>query len=336
MRAFFYLFLGFIGFLSRAQAEGSPVVNPISPRALMDCCWPEAGISPERVRLEILTDGNRIRDVLFETEGGASNGVARCIREVAFSSVWPDGIPSSVEVTRPITRPSGWLYLAHIAMLNNGAPPDRGLLNPAPVIRSCLDRGGFRPSLRMRAQTRPTRVEPFIEMSPVNQPHERFAEATEVRSDSERCVEAVLASTVFPVARSFEFDFSDLSRAPAAAPAAEVAFYFPIENTRQFSGTLEAARVQEGLTDRRSAISECWEKALSRRSELAGARRLEVRLRTTGRVVATQVIGAEGTPEVVDYLFDRCLVHAIEEAKFIGSIDGPARFAYTWIFGHRR
>jgi hypothetical protein len=286
--------------------------------------------------LKIIPEGNRIRDVIFETEGGASNNVARCLREVAFTFPWPKGIPSSLDVTPPVARPSGWLYLAYIAMLNRGSANDRGILDPASLMRACFDRGAIRPALRFRVHTRPVWVEPFVEMSPVNKPHERFAEPVTLQSDAERCVEAVLASTAFPVARNFEFDFADLSRAPAPAPASEVAFYFPAENGRQFSGTLETERIQEGLAERRPAIAQCWEGALARRSELSGARRLEVRLRTTGRVVSAQVVPTDGGPEVIDYLFDRCLVRAIEQAKFTSSTGGSARFAYTWMFGRRQ
>ncbi len=77
-------------------ASSSPVggASGLPAARLMETCW-EAGTAPDaRVDLTFFTDGGKLRQVSFETAGGASPAVGRCAREVALSYPWPpEGVP---------------------------------------------------------------------------------------------------------------------------------------------------------------------------------------------------------------------------------------------------
>jgi len=310
----------------------------------MDVCWPRTADPSERVRLTFYLSGGKLQDVLFETGGGASNATGRCLQQIAWQYPWAqaaEGIPEKMDVTPPAFRPSGWNELAYLSLLAEGAySPDRGLLDAAPLVRACIENGaGLRPHIRFRVRAHPVRVSVFFELSEVERPEQWRTEAELATTDSERCIKAVLGSTVFPGTRNFEMEFSDTSGAPPAAPDADVSAYFPPRNApaAEVSGTIQPLAVRDVLSERTGQVTACWEEALQRRSGLFGGRTFRIRVGAGGQVDYAHVVAnrSDRDDEAEDYLLDRCVAAALRTARFPPVRGGGAEVAYSFAFERR-
>jgi hypothetical protein len=309
----------------------------------MDVCWPRAAGPAERVRLTFFRQEGRLKDIMFEPSGGASNATGRCLQQVAWEYPWsaePGGLPELMDVTPPAARPSGWHYLAYNTLLAEGAHgEDRGLLAPAPLVRACMASGaGIRPHIRFRVQTHPVRVSVFFELSEVGRPDQRRTEADLATTDSERCIKAVLGAAVYPGTRNFELELSDLTGAPQAAPDAQVAAYFAPREAAEVSGTLDPMVVRERMAENQPHVTGCWEAALLRRSGLFGARTFRMRVGATGEVSFAHVIAnrSDRPDEAEDYLLDRCIAEGLGRVRFPPVAQGGgAEVAYSFIFARR-
>lgn len=307
----------------------APADPAASARAMMDVCWPAQAIErPEglSVRLTFVEAQGRVEDVMFEAQGKAGNSVGRCLREVAWAYPWKPGeAPKALDVSPPARRPSGWVQLAYVRQLSaTRYGDDRGVLDPAPLVRACLSRGlGARPQLVYRVETAPVRVVPDSDGP------------TRVVSDTERCVQAVLAATQYPGSRGFELSFPDLAGAPAAANAAQVAAYFAPPDVPA-GQVLDPALAREALQLRGPQVAACWEAALARRAGLAGGRSLRLRVGPGGEVVFATVVAnqSNASQEAADLLLDRCLVAAAVGARF-PAMGENADVIYSWVFAHR-
>jgi len=319
----------------RTAAPEGPASAPartrptLPARALMDACWPEPGVPGQKVTLTFFKEGATLKDVFFEAEG-APNPVGRCLQQVAWLYPWEGALPETLAVTPPAQRPSGWTYLAYATLLAEGGfSPERGLLNPAPLVRACLAQGtGYRRNLRFYVEPQPVRVSVHDGERPG---------ADRAVTDSERCVEAVLAATVYPGTRPLELSFPDSTGAPPAAPAREVAPYFGPPGPPQPEGQIDPSAAKERITERQPAVSACWEAALVRRPELSGARTLRIRIGPDGAVVFGQIVAnrSDREEEAADYLLDACLARAVASLHFPPPGGGGAEFAYSWVFAHR-
>jgi hypothetical protein len=310
----------------------------------MDVCWPRVAAPLERVRLTFHLKGGALDDVIFEPTGGASNATGRCLQQIAWEYPWEQergGIPDFLDVSPPAARPSGWYDLAYVALLAEGAyGPERGLLDPAPLVRACMENGaGLRPHIRFRVRTHPSRVSVFFELSEVERPDQRWTEAELAATDSERCIKAVLGATVYAGTRNFELELSDLSGAPPPAPAEEVAAYFPPKNGPQaeVSGFVEPLAVREQLSSRQAQVTACWEAALGRRSGLFGGRTFRLRIGAGGQIDYAHVVAnrSDREDEAEDYLLDRCVLQAISPVRFPPVRGGGAEVAYSFVFERR-
>ena len=217
------------------------------------------GALPSRVMLTFFKDAHRqLKDIVFETREGASNGTGRCMREIAWAYPWKEGeVPDTLELSPPVARPAGWVVLAYVSLLSElSYSPSRGVLTPGPLVRACLENGsGARPQLRYRVQTGPVRVSSFTEVSAPDQPGARQSVTATPVTDSERCVAAVLGSTVYAGTRNFEFDFSDPQRIPDFAPVSEVSAYFPPFSVPVAPNPLNPEKVKEAMTSSASPRS---------------------------------------------------------------------------------
>jgi hypothetical protein len=310
----------------------------------MDVCWPRTAELSERVRLTFHLAGGRPQDVTFDAAGGASNATGRCLQQIAWEYPWDLAgvdIPDKMDVTPPATRPSGWNTLSYVSLLAEGAyGPDRGLLSPAPLVRACMQNGaGLRPHIRFRVQAHPVRVSVFFELSEVERPEQRRTEADLATTDSERCIKAVLGSTVYPGTRNFELEFSDEKGAPPAAADSEVSAYFPPRGApaAEVSGTIEPLAVRDVLSERLGEVTACWELALQRRSGLFGGRTFRLRVGTGGQVDFAHVVAnrSDREDEAEDYLLDRCVADALRTARFPPTRGGGAEVAYSFAFERR-
>ncbi len=315
------------GAVFRATPSARPTVGA---RALMDVCWPRDAVArpgERRVTLDFVLADGRLADLMFETAGGASASVGRCMREVAWVYPWgPGERPSRLEVLPPDRPASGWAALAYVRLLSEGLyPDDRGLLDAAPGVRACLARGlGVRPGVRF-----------VVAASPVQVMVEGGGEPAPV-TDSERCVVAVLGATQYPGTRGYALDFSSLEGAPAPADASSVSVYFA-EALPAAIGAIDPARAREALALRGPAVAACWEAALGRRAGLAGRRSMRIRVGPSGRVESAQVVGnqSDAGGEAADLLLDQCLARAVAGAKFEGVTGGSAELVYSWVFARR-
>jgi hypothetical protein len=305
----------------------------ISARDLMDVCWPEPGASSARVELNLVKEDGRVVDVLFDVSDLSLNSVGRCAREIAWNYPWGTDVPESLSVTPPVFRPSGWKYLAYVALVSE-VEESRGLTRPGPLVRACLANGaGARPKIRYRVQTSPVRVSAFFEVeSAANPMVDRRTKHDVPLTDSERCVTAVLAATAYPSSRNLELEFSDLAVAPPAAETASVALYFATPGVDP-TGMVEEEALRSALGLQQQAVEACWEDALRRRAGLAGERTFRVRLDGVGRLLSTHIVPAvDRTAEAVDYILDRCLAGVLSSGKFPASGGNGAEFAYSWNF----
>jgi hypothetical protein len=300
----------------------------VSARALFDVCWPEPGAPSQKVTLTLVQQGGKLKDVVFESEG-APNTVGRCMQQIAWEFPWEGPPPEQLVLTPPAARPSGWTSLAYVTLLSEGSyTPERGLLRPAPLVRACLEGGAHRKALRYRVQPHPVRVSVLD--------GER-AGADRAVTDAERCVEAVLAATVYPSSRVLELSFQDFNGAPAAAPAREVAAYFGPPGPPVPEGELDALVAKDRISARQPAVSACWDAALGRRDGFSGARTLRIRFSPDGAVAFAQVISnrSDRELEAADYLLDACLVGAVSSLRLPPPGGGGAELAYSWVFARR-
>lgn len=306
----------------------------------MDTCWPVPGASTQRVVLTFIQEGGRLKDITFEPLEGAGNAVGRCLQQIAWEYPWaPGAVPDSLEVSPPVVRPSGWVYLAYVSLLSEPLfKPERGLLRPAPLVRACLEQGsGFREHLRYRVRAHPVRVSVFSELTALERPQARRTEEDQAVTDTERCIQAVLASTLYPGTKNFELEFSDLTYAPPPARPAEVSQYFPPRDVPVVTGRLDPGVIRDRLSSRAGAVKACWEAALGRRSGLFGGRTFRVRVDASGAVAFSHVVAnrSDQEDEAVDYLLDRCLAEAVASVRFPPVEGGGAELAYSWVFERR-
>jgi hypothetical protein len=283
-----------------------------SADALYPVCWPAEAAAPQSVTLTFL-DG----DVVFEARDGASNSTGRCVREIASSFPFATR-PSGAVVVKPPSEPvPGWDVLAWVKLL---APtrfgPERGVLDPAPLVRACLEAGG-----PVRAATR-------FEVS--HTPSFSVHVPGGALLDAERCIEAVLGSTAWPSTREFVLAFPSSARAPA--PAGDVSFYVAAKTSPL--GPLDPTAVRESLRLQQAAVGQCWESALRRRAGLGGGRTFRFRTDDTGRPVQVWVTGnVSDAPTAADLLLDQCLSTVLKGAHVEGA--GAGDGVYTWIFAAR-
>ncbi len=293
----------------------------VPAEALFELCWPADAAAQQRVSLVTMANA----DVTFEAQDGASNSTARCLREIATSV--PGKRPAGeVKVAPPQKPPSGWVVLAYVQLLSPmrfGA--ERGVLEPAPLIRACLAQGDApRPGVRF--------VVAFdSELKVKLEAADGLTEAP--LTDSERCIEAVLGATVWPGTRPFKLDFS--GRDPAGTSArGDVGLYFgPGGGAVQ---ALDPVKVKEGISTRGPMVSACWEAALLRRAGLGGGRSVRLRVDDTGAVSHASILGNVSAEPVTaaDYLLDSCLVAATRTVRFPAG--GAGDGIYSWIFAERR
>ena len=303
---------------------------------LLDPCWPQDASPEERVELTLVRDegSTHIKDVMFEVKNGASNAVGRCVRQVVWLYPWRGDVPEKVEIAPPSTPPNGWAVLEHIRLLSSDAyAASKGVMDPIPLVQACLQYGhGLRPGLLFYVQTQPVRVFPMM------QGLGDSVKATEPVADSERCVQAVLSSTVYPGSRTFVFDFSRGLSAGDPAPEDAVAFYLEPQGVQEAKGALDQTAAKAAIAELNPAVGACWEAALNRRAGVSGARTFRIRVEPTGAVGFAQVIGNQspGATDAVDYLLDQCVAKAVLGARIPPPEGGAAEFAYSWVFALRQ
>ncbi len=301
----------------------------------MDVCWPGGTDAVQRVVLTLYRDDQgQLRDVTFEASEGASNSIARCLREVLMTYPWEKGeVPAQIESSPPLTRPSGWQVLAFVRLMSEARyGSDRGLLDPAPLVAACLAHGAAR-QLFYRVLTSPVRVTAFVEDSA--RP-DALAPATPV-TEAERCTVAVLASTVYPGSRGFEVDFGNQAGAAKPASATEVSFYFPPPDVRPADGPLDPQVVRETMQTRQPQVALCWEAALERRAGLSGGRSIRARIAAPGEVEFAHVVTnqTQSPEEASDYLLDKCLVEVVKGTRFPNPAQRSADAVYSWVVARR-
>ena len=288
----------------------------LGAEALYGVCFEPGAVGS--VALTFRADG----EVWFEARDGASNSTARCVREIAATYPHAPRPVGEVLVPAPKAPASGWAWLAWVKLLSAGRyGPERGLLDPAPLVASCLQQGA---GLRTGATFRVDHV-PALAVG-VSAGGERLEAVT----DTERCVEAVLGATAWPSTRAATLD---LQGPGAPAPHGDVAGYFLPAGL----GTpLEPARVREAMAAAQPLVGQCWDQARQRRAGLAGGRTVRFRLDATGAVAHAAVAGnASNAPQTAaDYLLDACLLRAVRQAVRIPGADGGDS-AYSWVFAER-
>lgn len=284
------------------------VAAPSVPiESLFAVCWPLDALKAQRVTLTAM-DG----DYVFETAEGASNSSARCLREIAATWPW-NGPPRSPITASPAEQPiDGWGALAWVKLLSPSRyGPEKGLVDPAPLVRACIDHGGGpTPSLRFSVSGAMVKT--------------GFA-----TTEAARCIEAVLGSTAWPSTRELFFGFPTLSGAPDAA--GDVAHYFsPPAAAGQL---IDPQLVRETVREAGPKVSACWNAALARRAGLGGGRTFRFQVSDSGQVTHAWVQGnlSEG-PVASDYLLDQCLAGVLRGLHFTG---GPGEGMYTWVFAAR-
>jgi hypothetical protein len=286
----------------------------LEAEALFPVCWPADAAPNQRVSLVTLASG----DVMFEASEGASNSTARCLREIAAS--YPDRKLGELQVAPPARRASGWAVLGYVQLLSSRRfGPERGLLDPAPLVRACLSKGEA-----LRAGTRfQISNDPSLKVTLESSDGFPIAPIT----GAERCVEAVLGSTAWPGTRPFTLEFE-----AAGDGRGEVDLYFAMDAAK---GGLDPALVKEAMSTRGPAVGACWEEALARRAGLSGGRSIRMRIDEAGTVTQASIVGnvsAEPTT-AADYLLDVCLAHAAKLAHFPSGAPGDA--VYSWVFAQR-
>ncbi len=296
-----------------AQFRETKVEPPAAPvEAVYSVCWPaEAPVG----RVTLVFEGGGA--ILFEARDGATNSTARCLREIAATWPWAQRPAGTVELAPPGRPPSGWEVLAWVKLLSaTRYGPERGVLDPAPLVRGCLSAGG---GLREATRFEVTHTPSFAVVVPGG-----------AATDSERCVEAVLGSTAWPSTRAFALAFASDKGAPAAA--GDVSFYFAPGGDAL--PALDPARVSESVRLRQKGVAACWEAALGRRGGLGGGRTFRFRTDDTGGIASAWVAGnASDAPTAADYVLDGCLRAVLRGVRVEGA--GAGEGLYTWVFATR-
>ncbi len=294
---------------SGMSAPRASAAAAVPVESVFAVCWPLDALAEQRVTLSF-EDG----DVLFAVANGASNSSGRCLREIASSWPWATR-PRAPVVMSPAPQPiDGWGALAWAALLSPGRyGPSRGLTDPAPLVRACVDRGGgLGPTLRFTVEGASVKT--------------GFA-----HTESARCVEAVLGSTAWPSSRDVFFEFSSLKGAPAAE--GPVDWYFAPVSEAAPPPMMEPQLVRETIRQAGPQVSACWNAALTRRPGLGGARTFRFQTGASGRVSHAWVQGnTSDSPPAADYLLDRCLADVLKGLRFPGP---PGSGLYTWLFAAR-
>lgn len=302
---------GGVAFNANAAAADVPLEK------LFELCWPADATAQQKVVLTRQASG----DYAFEILEGANNSTARCLRELATS--FPGAAAPTYTVSPPSERPSGWAVLAYVHLLSpTRFAPERGILDPAPLVHACLAKGdrprsGVLFSVVFRSE---------LEVRLVSQ-----GMPVAALTDSERCIEAVLGATVWPATRPFTFDFA--AKDPGL-PKGDVAAYFAPGGTAV--SPLDPTKVKEAITTAGPAVSVCWEAALARRAGLGGGRSVRLRVDDSGSVGSVTIAGnVSAEPNTAaDYLLDQCLVAAAAKVRFPGGFAGDG--IYSWVFAERQ
>jgi hypothetical protein len=284
----------------------APDAPAVPLEALFDICWPATSTPGQRVTLT-----TRGAELTFEVQGGASNSVGWCLRELATS------VPSALrpsekrEVGPPPSPPSLWAALAWVKLLAPGRfGVERGLLDPAPLAAACIERGA-RPGLVQLEQLPVLTVRGLPGL------------------EAERCLEAVLGSTAWPSPKELTLQVGPPPRSVAAA--GDVAHYFSPDS--EPGPPMDPQLIRETMRGASGQVSACWNEALVRRAGLGGSRTFRFRTDDAGRVTIAWVASAlaEG-PVAADYLLDACLARVVRGLRFVGARgDG----LYTWVFATR-
>lgn len=293
-----------------AGFRAPPADAPAVPmEAMFGLCWSPNAASIERIVLTPLPGG----DVTFEAKNGASNGTGWCVREIATSYPASMRPSAALELAPPPAPVELWAALAWVKLLSGSRfGPERGLLDPAPLVAACLERGTVREGAIAVDQTP---VLAIRGLSPV--------------IDSERCVEAVLAATAWPAPKDLRLRLTAPPRSILAAGTVD--HYFAPEGDAK--GVLEAQTVKETMRGLSGKIGGCWNETLNRRAGVGGSRTFRLRTDDNGVLVAAWVSSglSDGVP-IADALLDACIARTIAGARFPGtSGDG----AYTWTFALR-
>lgn len=301
-----------------ADFRAGPVSRPlVEAERLFDVCWPNTSGSTDAVELHF--EGSQVD---FTVSGGATNATGRCVREIATTYPWetPRSGPMTV---RPPNKPvSGWAVLAYVRLLSPGRfGPERGLLDPAPVVAACLKTGTpLRPQVQFEVRHEPAlKVQVFAASGAVG-----------AFTSAERCVEAVLGATAWPNTRRHLFELDDTLGAPP--PAAES---LPYALPTGLAVPIDPQRTKEALSARQGGVAACWEQALTRRAGLSGARTVRAHVTPHGEVSSAIIVGNESdsAATAADYLLDRCLIDVVSTARFAPGPEGDA--VYSWVFAER-
>ena len=289
-----------------AKFEQVTVAPTLPAKDLFAVCWPQDALQSQRVTLTSVD-----KDIIFEAKEGASNSTARCIREIASAAPAQAGTVDVVPPEQPI---NGWAVLDWVKLLSASRyGPERGLLDPAPLVSACLAKAGpLRPATRFLV-----RHTPGFEVRTI----------PSALSDSERCVEAVLSATAWPSARELFFQFGD----GKVGPSGDVSAYLPPSTST--GNALEPMKVKDTVSLAGPKVSACWNAALLRRTTIGGGRTFRFRVNDEGTVTHAWVAGTMSDGATAsDYLLDRCLADTLKSLHFPPSAgDG----LYTWVFATR-
>lgn len=287
-----------------------PGALSVPPQALFAVCWPQDALPSQRVTLTFVGD-----DVVFEAKDGATNSTGRCAREIATTVKWPSP-QKTLELAPPEQPIDGWAVLAWVKLLSASRfGPERGLLDPAPLVSACVARAGaLRPSARFMV-----RHTPGFEVRAI----------PSALADSERCVEAVLSATAWPSSRELFFQFVSAQNAPT--PAGDVSAY--VGPTTSTGAALDPLLVKDVIRLAGPKVAACWDAALTRRTTIGGGRTFRFSVDDTGAVARAWVASTMSAgPTAADYLLDRCLADTLTGLHFPPAAgDG----VYTWVFAAR-
>jgi hypothetical protein len=292
----------------QAAAQAKPAV-PIE--RLYDVCWPLGSLPSDAVTLTFTSQGTQ-----FETQGGATNSTARCLREIAESWPWDSRPDGKVEVKPPAKGPQAFAVLAWVKLLSESRyPAERGVRDPGPLAAACFAKHGL-----VRAGTR-------FEVNQNGLPLVRTIPAA--TTDTERCLEAVLSATVWPSTREFSLDFEGgLVGAPPAD--GDVSGYFAPDGDAP--SPLDPQAVHDSIALKRAGVSACWESALARRAAIAGGRTVRFRTTAQGTVERAWIGGnlSDTRATAADLWLDRCLLDVVKTLRVEGA--GVGEGLYTWVF----
>jgi hypothetical protein len=305
-----------------ATTSGSTGGGSSDLTRLFAVCWPARAQPTAQLPPKITLDFSHSDDVGFETENGATNSTARCMREIALSFP-PAERPKGQLTLTPLEQPNGWVILAWVKRVSLPVAGNAALTDPAPLIAGCLTLdGGIRKGLKAAVGFEPA-LETHLSLG---------GRRGSASTDAERCVLAVLGSTKWPATRPYELELPDADslKPPPNATGAQV-----YDSAHGFSGgTRDPLQVKSAFTAELRKVSVCWEDAIGRRAGLVGGRTVRLQIDAAGapqKAAIAPFIG-EGL-EVSDYLLDRCLLDVASTAKLPPGEAGQA--AYSWIFAER-